>query len=72
VLALVDALTHREGESLEDYLLRCASDPTALLIKRADLHDKLAPQEVPIDPAHHDAVGRLALAKLQLLDRLAG
>ena len=37
VLVLVDALTHRHGESYEDYIRRVASVPGAALVKRADI-----------------------------------
>lgn len=37
VLVLVDALSRRTGESLEDYLTRVLAVPDAVLVKRADL-----------------------------------
>jgi (p)ppGpp synthase/HD superfamily hydrolase len=72
VLELVDRLTHRADESDEDYLRRCAAHPKALAIKRADLLDKLGPQDVPVDPARATAVRAEARRKLSMLDRLTG
>jgi hypothetical protein len=71
VLQLVDLLTHREGETLEAYLRRCSADPVAAAIKRADLEDKLGPQDVPpLDPALTALLRAEARDKLALLDRL--
>jgi hypothetical protein len=42
LLAIVDALTERDGEPIAAYLARCAPDPLALRIKRYDLTDKLS------------------------------
>jgi (p)ppGpp synthase/HD superfamily hydrolase len=42
LLAVIDALTERDGESIGAYLARCAADPLALRIKRYDLTDKLS------------------------------
>ena len=72
LLAVIDALTERDSELLEDYLARCAADPLALRIKRADIADKLT------GSAHHaisaDDVERMrahAQRRLDLLDQLA-
>ena len=72
LLAVIDALTERDSELLEDYLARCAADPLALRIKRADITDKLT------GSAHHaisaDDVERMrdhAQRRLDLLDDLA-
>src|SRR5262245_12251089 len=43
LIELVDALTQRLGETSEAYLARAAADPVALRIKRADIADKLDP-----------------------------
>ena len=71
-MAVIDALTERDSELLEDYLARCAADPLALRIKRADIGDKLT------GSAHHaisaDDVERMrahAQRRLDLLDELA-
>jgi (p)ppGpp synthase/HD superfamily hydrolase len=72
LLTVVDALTERDNELLEDYLARCAADPLALRIKRADIADKLTAA------AHHaisaEDVARMrthAQRRLDLLDELA-
>ena len=41
VVAAVDALTRREGESYNAYLARAGADPIAISVKRADLQDNL-------------------------------
>src|SRR5687768_5543725 len=41
LVRLVELVSQRTDESDHDYLARCASDRRALLIKRADLTDKL-------------------------------
>jgi (p)ppGpp synthase/HD superfamily hydrolase len=41
LVRVVEALTERRGEDMRSYLARCAADPLALRIKRADLDDKL-------------------------------
>ena len=41
VIEAVDALTRREGEDEESFVLRAASNPLALPVKRADLEDNL-------------------------------
>jgi hypothetical protein len=42
LVAVIDSLTERGGESEVHYLARCAIDPLACRIKRADILDKLA------------------------------
>ena len=41
VLAAVEAVTHRAGETYEAYLARAAADPIARKVKRADLEDNM-------------------------------
>ena len=56
LLAGIDALTERVGESIAAYLARCAADPLALRIKRYDLTDKLsgpAPRAMTARQAGH-------------------
>ena len=43
VVAAVDALSHREGEPVPDYLARVAADPLAVVVKRADIQDNADP-----------------------------
>ena len=40
LIELIDALTERIDEQEADYFARCAADPLALRIKRADICDK--------------------------------
>ncbi len=41
VVAAVDALTRREGETYEAFVRRAGKDPVARLVKRADLEDNM-------------------------------
>ena len=41
MIAAIDALTRRDGEDEEAFVLRAAANPMALPIKRADLEDNL-------------------------------
>lgn len=41
VLAAVDSVTHRDGESYEDYLQRAAANPVGRKVKLADLEDNM-------------------------------
>lgn len=66
VVYAIDALTRRAGESEPDYLRRCARDPVAAVVKRADLLDKLDPPETGVGSdraatTRHQAQERLAL-----------
>lgn len=63
VVAAVDALSHRPGESTRDYLARVATDPLAVVVKRADMQDNSDPTRLArLTP---DRAARLA-------DRYAG
>jgi (p)ppGpp synthase/HD superfamily hydrolase len=68
---VVDALTERDGEPLETYLRRCAANPLALRVKRADITDKLellAEGRVPVQAAAEiRASARHRLAVLECL-----
>ena len=71
-MRLIDLLTHREGETVDDfYLRRSAADPIAARIKHADLTDKLGPQDVDVDPAHTARVAAEAHDRLARLDKFA-
>ncbi len=39
ILTSVDAVTHRDGESYADYVVRCKSDPVGRQVKLSDLRD---------------------------------
>ena len=53
VIAAIDALTHRDGETYMDYVRRAAADPIAAAVKRADLADNLDLSRIPA-PARKD------------------
>jgi (p)ppGpp synthase/HD superfamily hydrolase len=57
VLEIVDAMTHREGESRREYLLRLKQCRHAVLVKRCDI-------------AHNTEPARLALLDKQTRERL--
>jgi (p)ppGpp synthase/HD superfamily hydrolase len=69
-LAVLDALTQRAGESEGAYFARIARTPTALLIKRADLLDKLDADPVGVSAREVVEVRSEAQARLDLLDWL--
>jgi hypothetical protein len=72
LIALIDALTERDGEADVDYLARCAADPLALRIKRADIHDKFAVLDgAGLPPAHREELHGRATRRLILLESLA-
>jgi (p)ppGpp synthase/HD superfamily hydrolase len=71
LVALVDMLTRRDAESDEEYLARCAADPEALLVKRADLADKDFRDDVGVPLATAQRLRRRAKERLALLDQLA-
>ena len=71
VVHLVDILTRRRGESEEEYLSRCAADPVALAIKRADLADKHFHGDAQVDQETAQRLGQEAQERLELLDLLA-
>ena len=47
VLEAVDCLTHREGESYEQFVERAASNPVARRVKLADLEDNMDLRRLP-------------------------
>jgi (p)ppGpp synthase/HD superfamily hydrolase len=70
-MRLIDLLTHREGETMDEYLRRCAVDPVAERIKRADLTDKLGPQDVEVDAVHAATLAAEARDRLARLTTFA-
>jgi (p)ppGpp synthase/HD superfamily hydrolase len=70
VVALVEVLSRREGESDHGYLSRCAADPMALLVKRVDLSDKLVADDAVVLPVVAEKVRQEARERITLLDRL--
>ena len=71
VVELVRCLTRRPGESYRTYLTRCAADPAALRIKRADLADKLDAPDVQVPPVAAETIRGRARARLRILDEIA-
>ena len=72
LIAVVDALTERDGESDRDYLARAAADPLALRIKRVDIADKLdAGTAVRIGPEAFERLEQRVRRRLALLEELA-
>ncbi len=47
VVAAVDALTRRKGESYEAFVRRAGQNPVARLVKRADLEDNMDLRRIP-------------------------
>jgi (p)ppGpp synthase/HD superfamily hydrolase len=54
VIAAIDSLTHRDGESYEDFVKRAAANPIGRVVKRADLLDNLDPSRIA-NPTAKDA-----------------
>lgn len=48
VAQMVAMVSRKEGEPVERFDSRCASSPETLLIRRADLHDKIS--QLPVSP----------------------
>jgi (p)ppGpp synthase/HD superfamily hydrolase len=71
VVALVEVLSRRDGESEHDYLSRCAADPKALVVKRVDLADKLVADDSAVPTVVAEKVRQEARERLALLDGLA-
>ncbi|MGW4110131.1 HD domain-containing protein [Actinosynnema sp. NPDC004786] len=70
VVATVLALSHRDGESQEDYLARVRTDPVAVAVKRADIADNTSPPRLALlDPATRDRLRAKYARALDLLDR---
>jgi len=64
----LDAVTHREGESYEDFVQRAAKNPIDRNVKRADLLDNLNLSRIPAPtPNDHDRVAKYRKA-LSILD----
>ncbi len=71
VVAAVDALTHRDGEPVPDYLTRVAGNDLAVVVKRADMADNSNPARLarlPRDQA--DRYTRRYADRVRLLDDL--
>lgn len=72
LIAVVDALTERDGEAETEYFTRCVADPLALRIKRADIQDKFDVIDHSDLPAARRAeLHRRATQRMQLLEQVA-
>jgi hypothetical protein len=71
LVELVVSLTRDEWESEDEYLSRCAADPIALQVKRADLEDVLVADGSNLSPGLELQLRRHAGARLELLETLA-
>lgn len=71
VVDLVDAMTHRAGESQEDYLTRLARTPRAVMIKRADIAHNSDPDRMArLNPATRARLRAKYAGAVRLLDKL--
>ncbi|WP_322759591.1 HD domain-containing protein [Frankia sp. Cr2] len=71
VVAAIDALSHRDGESVEQYLARVAGNPLSVVVKRADMADNSDPARLarlPLEQANRYA--RRYSDRVRLLDDL--
>jgi (p)ppGpp synthase/HD superfamily hydrolase len=48
LISAIDSVTHREGETYEDYIERVALDPLAAKVKLLDLHDNIDLTRLPV------------------------
>jgi (p)ppGpp synthase/HD superfamily hydrolase len=72
VLRTLDCLTRREGEEYSAYIRRVATDPTAIRVKIADLHDNLRNNEaLERAPEVDDRIRRYRAALLFLSEKAA-
>ncbi|MFI9006499.1 phosphohydrolase [Actinosynnema sp. NPDC053489] len=70
VVATVLALSHRDGESQEDYLARVLADPVAVVVKRADIADNTSPPRLAaLDPATRERLRAKYSKALDVLGR---
>jgi (p)ppGpp synthase/HD superfamily hydrolase len=73
IIAAIDALTRRPGETEHDYLARVCRSPLAVTVKRADIADNRDPERIARlpDPALRHRLEQKYDHALTLLDRLA-
>lgn len=71
LVELVEIVSRSTVGTDEQHLARCAADPTALLVKRADLADKLVADDSTISPEVGLRIRRHACRRLALLNALA-
>jgi (p)ppGpp synthase/HD superfamily hydrolase len=69
VIAAIQALTKRPGESLAQSMERAAADPIAAIVKRADIADNSDPARLALlDPATADRLRSKYANSIRLLD----
>jgi (p)ppGpp synthase/HD superfamily hydrolase len=71
VVELVSLVTRDPREAYREYLLRCACDPRAYVLKQADLQDKLVTPDVTVPGSVAARIRRQARQRLKLLDLFA-
>jgi (p)ppGpp synthase/HD superfamily hydrolase len=72
ILAALDALTRRSGESYDAFLDRVLADPLATRVKRLDLEDNLNAARLPaVGPADLERLGRYVAALARVRAHLA-
>jgi (p)ppGpp synthase/HD superfamily hydrolase len=71
VVELVSLVTRDPREAYREYLQRCASDPGAYALKKADLQDKLVTADVTVPGNVAARLRRQARQRLQLLNLFA-
>jgi (p)ppGpp synthase/HD superfamily hydrolase len=73
VVEMVDALTHRDDESQDQYLARLVNTPDAVLVKRADIEHNSSPsRQSRLDPATQDRLRQKYAHAVQVLDEATG
>ena len=67
VVAAVDALTRRDGETYEAFVTRAGADPIARVVKLADIADNLDPSRIAVfTEADHARMARYRHARAAL------
>lgn len=70
VVKTVVALSHRDGETQEQYLARVLADPVAVVVKRADIADNTSPPRMALlDQATRDRLSAKYARALDILGR---
>lgn len=72
VVNAVDALTRRDGEIYEEFILRVARNPNARKVKIADIRDNLRPGAEHLRPRYEAALKVLDDASRNALDKERG
>jgi (p)ppGpp synthase/HD superfamily hydrolase len=67
VIAAVDALTRRPGESYKDFIMRCSRNELAVSVKLADIEDNLSDQSA-LDPEEAEFLTKRYTAAKEVLN----